>query len=340
MSGSSSEDDILGNVPGLEDDSGSDEGTSEGSSTPASDTEDTGSAGEPSEATPSQAKEGQPPIVRRSDGLVDRQSQTDPRVRDLVDPATGQIVAKGGIERRIFDKAQRAEQQANAFRSQLQTANTQLETLRSVNSVANQLKLQPEQQVMAMRVMSDFMKDPVTTIEYLIGEVKAKGYQIPSLNGAGQQTDMAAFQRMLDERLAPMMQERQQQAAAQQAQVRAKETLDNFLGQEPDARANLDILANMIEQDQQLSLESAYIRFMRWCMVNQLDPTQPVGPQVQSRDQQQQQSPGNQPRQPRPLPTGRPMNGQVGAVERRPFDEHSEWSDIIKQSMAEAGMQR
>jgi hypothetical protein len=335
-----SEKDILSNVPGLEDDSGGDDSGSEGAGSQPTESEESGTASEPAEAPTAQAKEGQPPIVRRSDGLVERQSPTDPRVRDLVDPATGQVVAKGGIERRIFDKATRAEQQANAFKSQLQTANTQLETLRSVNSVANQLKLPPEQQVMAMRVMSDFMKDPVTTIEYLIGEVKAKGYQIPSLNGAGQQTDMAAFQRMLDERLAPMMQERQQQEAARQAQTRAKETLDNFLGQEPDARANLDILANMIEQDQSLSLESAYIRFMRWCMVNQLDPTQPVGPQAQAREQQSQSLPGNQPRQPRPLPTGRPMNGQVGAVDRRPFDEHSEWSDIIKQSMAEAGMQR
>lgn len=339
MSGSQSDDDILANVPGLEDDGDEHETGSqpEESGTGRVDNDNTGRQ-EQSNAQP----EDDARIVKRTDGLVERANAANPRVRDLVDPMTGQVVAQGGIERRIYEQSKRHERDAQTLRRENEQLKAQANGYQQANSLATQLGLSAEAQSTALRVMSDFTKDPVRTIEYLIAEVKGKGYNIPSLNGQGQATDLEAFAKLMDSRLAPIMQERQQQQRIQEANERGKRELDNFLEQAPDARANLDILAEMLTGDQSLNLNSAYIRFLTWCSANQLDPTQHVGPQLQARQQQQQPSPADQPRQVRPLPGNRGMNNgsAIPVGSRAVHDENSEWSSIIGDSMLEAGYNR
>jgi hypothetical protein len=299
MSGSNkSDDDILANVPGLEDDS--DDG---GQETEGGEQQGSGQTTEQGNDNTNNTQQGaqghdDPRIVKRTDGLVERANAANPRVRDLVDPMTGQVVAQGGIERRIYEQSKRHERDAQTLRRENEQLKAQANGYQHANTLATQLGLPPEEQATAFRVLADFKKDPVRTIEYLIAEVKAKGHNIPSLMGQGQATDVEALAKLLDQRLAPLMQERQIVQQNQQAQENAKRDLDNFLDQAPDARANLDILAEMLTGDPSLNLNSAYIRFLTWCSANQLDPTQHVGPQLQAR-QRQAQDPAPQPRQTR-----------------------------------------
>lgn len=339
----STEETLLSNIPGLEDegDAGNDDAdSSQSSGNETTDTQGQQPTGGQEQGTGEQRdQDGR--IIKRTDGLVERQSTTQPGTRDLVDPVTGQVVAHGGIERRIYEQSKRHERNASALARENAQLKAQTQGAQQANSLATQLNLSPEMQSTAFRVMSDFVKDPVRTIEYLIAEVKGKGYTIPSLNGQGQATDMEALAKLIDNRLAPVLQDRQQAERVRQAEAQAKQHLDSFLDQAPDARANLDVLAEMITGDQSLNLQSAYIRFLTWCSANQLDPTQHVGLQLQAR-QQQQSSPAVQPRQTRPLPNGRQVNSNsaipVGA--RATHDENSEWSSIINDSMAEAGFNR
>lgn len=350
MSGSR-EDDILSRIPGIEDtnDSATDtsEDTSQGTGGDAGIDDTDKSAidgvfsGRGTKDAPDKAAAQQPPIVRRHDGLVERQSTTNPRTRDLVDPVTGAVVANGGIERRVYETAQRTQRENQQLQQQLREATTRVEALSSANTLGQQLGLSSEHQTAALRVMSDFIRDPVKTVEYMIAEVKAKGYSIPSLEGQGGQSDMAAFQRMLDERLAPLTQQRQQEVQLQQAEANARRELDNFLNQEPDARNNLDVISQMLTQDRQLSLPNAYIRLLRWSAQNGFDPSQPLGPQIEARQTQQPPLPVSQTRTPRPMPNGRTMsNGVVPTEQRRSFDENTDWRDIIDASMREAGINR
>jgi hypothetical protein len=341
--------DMFSNMPGMEDDNE----TEDTSSTETQGTEQsegaeqqgslfdrsTGDGGR--EDTHRQTTEDPNRIVKRQDGLVERQSATDPRRRDLVDPVTGQIVAQGGIERRVYEQAKRNEREANALRAEVQQLRAHTQGMQQANTVATQLGLQPDVQITAMRVMADFMKDPVRTIEYLIAEVKGKGYNIPSLQGAGQGTDMEALAKLIDQRLQPITSRYQQEQQLSANHQRAQRDLDNFLTDVPDARANLDIIAEMITGDNTLSLDRAYTRFVQWCSANQLDPTQHVGPQLQYRQQQQQVAqPGAQPRQAtRPLPGNRQLNGSsIPLNSRVAHDADADWSAIIAESMSDAGM--
>jgi hypothetical protein len=345
MSGSKTDDDILANVPGLDDEGDNGQDTSGDQQDNASGFQTDSSSDQRREQQGNreqQQTDDNGRIVKRTDGLVERQSAADPRRRDLVDPVTGQVVAQGGIERRIYEQSKRHERDVTTLRRENEQLKAQANGYQQANSLATQLGLSAEAQSTALRVMSDFTKDPVRTIEYLIAEVKGKGYNIPSLNGQGQATDLEAFAKLMDSRLAPIMQERQQSQQVQQANVRAKAELDNFLDQAPDARANLDILAEMLNGDQALNLNSAYIRFLTWCSANQLDPTQHVGPQLQARQEQAQTPPATQPRQARPVPGNRNMNGNsaIPVGSRAVHDENSEWSNIINDSMLEAGYNR
>lgn len=338
--------DLFSNMPGFDDEtsntdahedtsSGSDEDGQRAGAQPDQGTEH----GSREDTAGSQPNEDPTRIVRRQDGLVERQSQDDPRRRDLVDPVTGQVVARGGIERRVYEQGKRAERELQTVRQQNQQLQAQVQGLTQAGGLAQQLGLSAEAQSTAMRVMANFQRDPVNTLEYLISEVKAKGYNIPSLNGQGGQTDLAAFERMIDQRLRPFTQQAEQVRMQEEAQAKARRDLDSFLDEEPDARANLDIIAEMLQKDTSLNLNSAYIRFIKWCSVNQLDPTQHVGPQLQTRQQvaQQTQQPGQQPRT-RPLPNGRQMNGStVVPAGSRTLDTDASWDAIVRESMAEAG---
>lgn len=341
------DEDMLNGMPGFEDEaneSGGDEGSQgEGEGAPDRNEGRTADPGtEQGRGTDPAGESTTDPerIVRRNDGLVERQSADDPRRRDLVDPVTGQVVAKGGIERRVYENGKRAEREAHGLKQQVTQLQARLQGVDAAGGLGKQLGLAPEVQAMALQTMANFMKDPVNTLEYLIAEVKAKGYNIPSLSGQGG-TDMAALQRMLDERLAPLRQQSDREQHMARAQAKAQEDLDNFLGEMPDARANLDVMAEMLKSDSSLSLHSAYARFLLWCSGNSLDPTQHVGMQLQARQQAQQPQPGQQPRTQRPLPNGRQMsgNGTVPA-NSRPIDHDTSWENIIRDSMVDAGYQQ
>lgn len=364
MSGAqSTEDTILSNIPDFQDDgNGADtstqtdttQGGGQSSAAPVANTTQVDAGGVTSGGTNNTTQQpATQPIVRRHDGLVEKPNAANPNTRDLVDPVTGQIVAQGGIERRVYETGARHARENTTLKQQLQTANAQLGAVNQVTQVARDLQIAPENQVVAMRVMSDFLKDPVKTLEYLVAEVKAKGYQIPFLTaGITPGMDLQAVGRMIDNKMAPLTAQQQQQQQQETARTNAKATLDTFLGTHPEAEHNLATMAEMITAQPGLSLSDAYVKLIGWATQNGLDYTQPLGPQIAARNggQQQQQpttqqpqlnQPQNQPQgNTRPLPQGRSAASGAAPVEgSKQFNENSTWGDIIRDSMRETGMQ-
>ena len=248
------EDFILSNIPGVDDapdNSGADRGGGDtggaaGGSVGGGERQ---TSAQPTSDTRTADGQQQPAEVRRRhDGLVERQSETDARTRDLVDPRTGRTVARGGIERHVFEEGQRHARENATLKQQLSALQQHAGTATELTRVANEMQLSPDHQVIALRVMGDFLKDPVRTLQSLVEEVKSKGYQIPFLTeGVTPGMDLAAIQRMIDAKLAPITQaeQRTQQEAAQRAHV--GQQLDAFLNTNPEANANLDVLAQMMQ---------------------------------------------------------------------------------------------
>lgn len=343
---SGTEESILGNIPDFQDEGGAGVDSSVDSGSGGS-TDSSGggrSSAQPTQTSSQPAQQdqrtNQPPIVRRHDGLLERQSAEDPRTRDLVDPVSGRIVARGGVERHVYEQSQRVQRENNQLKTRVSGLENALRSSNEVIQEAARLGVQPEDQKIAIRVMSDFMRDPVRTLEALVEEVKSKGYQIPFLTqGVTPGMDMNAFSRMIDAKLQPILQERQQNVQHAQAQAAARRDLDAFLEENQDANANLDVLSEMLQAQPGLPLQSAYIKMVRWSHENGLDWTQPLKPQIAALRQQQQ------PTQPqadsRPLPGRRSATTQgtqrMNGGNPQQFTENASWADIIRSAMEESG---
>lgn len=277
-------------------------------------------------------------IQRRHDGLIERPSADGANTRDLVDPTTGQVVARGGIERHVFELGQRHARENNTLKQQLTQAQQGLAQRGEVDRVARDLNIAPENQVVALRVMSDFLKDPVKTLEYLVAEVKAKGYTIPFLTeGVSQGIDLQAVSRLIETKMAPLTQQQQREADYTRSMEQSKQTLDTFLGTYPAADANLGTLAEMMTQQPSLSLHDAYIQLISWAGQQGYDYTKPLGPQIHQRFGEQRQEPAQRQQFTRPIPNGRSAsNGVDDMSNAAQFNENSSWSDIIRSAMRES----
>lgn len=354
MSGST-EDSILSNIPDFRDESDADTSATDQTQTSAAPTQTSSqspnTSAQPTD-TDSQGSGTQPPTQqafrRRHDGLLEQPSADNPKVRDLVDPQTGRVVAKGGIERHVFEEGQRHARENVAIKGQLQQLQGFVQSVGEVTREAARLNIKPEDQMIAMRVMSDFLRDPVKTVQYLVEEVKAKGYPIPFLEqGISPGMDMAAIGRMIDTKMAPLTQQQRAQQERAQVEQRATAELNTFLGNNPDANENLDVLAEMMQAQPSLTVQDAYTKMIRWAHVNDLDWTQPLKPQIDARRQapQGQQPNHQQPtqQQQRPVP-GRRSGGAGatpmanGADTGQQFNENASWADIIRASMQENGV--
>jgi hypothetical protein len=339
MSGTETE--ILRNVPDLggEDDVGGDTSSDVGGGDSGSSNAGRTSA-QPEQSGGQQAQ--QQPVRRRHDGLVEVPNAENPNTRDLVDPVSGKVVAQGGIERRIFEDSQRTMRENNQLKQQVAGMTNAMRQSNEVIQEAARLGVQPQDQLVAVRVMADFMRDPVRTLQTLVEEVKSKGYPIPFLEqGVTQGMDMAAMARMMDGKLQPFMQERMQNQQNQQARQAAQRDLDNFIGGNPEAHNNLDVLAEMLQAQPGLPLQEAWVKMIRWSHENGLDWTQPLKQQIAAMQSQQQPTPQQQSDN-RPLPGRRSVNTQQTQRVNGSGQTHSEntsWSDIIRDAMRESGMQ-
>jgi hypothetical protein len=346
MSESTTESGILNSIPdigagGAEGDSGHSSGVG-GSADGGSDSGGRSSAapapsgqGEQQSAGPQQ----QAPVQRRHDGLLEVPNQQHPNTRDLVDPVTGRVVAQGGIERRVYEEGQRHARENAQLKQQLQAFQQHVQGTDGVIREAQQLGIGPEQHSVALRVMADFQKDPVRTLEYLVNEVRAKGYNIPFLQqGTTPGMDMEAFSRMIDAKLQPFTSQQQLQQRHAQAQAAAKQQLDQFIAENPAVNSNLDVIGEMFAAQPNLSLDRAWSLLIQWAATNGLDWRQPLKAQIAARQQQptQQQSPA----QTRPLPGSRSAgNGAIPRADANgQYSENSSWSDIIRGAMHESGM--
>lgn len=344
------EDSILNSIPDFQaDDHGADDAstsstegqTSQGDSGGARTSappQQSGQQGDATQQTPQQRE-----FRRRHDGLLERPNPDNPNTRDLVDPVTGRTVAQGGIERRVFEEGQRHARENQQLRQQVTQYANAMQQVSTVTQEAARLNIKPEDQITAFRVMSDFLRDPVATLTYMVEEVKSKGYQIPFLtNGVTPGMDMNAIQRMIETKMAPITQAQQEQQRSQQYRAQAERDLSAFINDNEDAQQNLDVLAEMLQAQPSLTLHGAYTRMIRWAHENGLDWTQPLKSQIAALQQQGQQPTHQQPtQQPRRALPGRSGNGgntqplQNGQNMGTQFNENASWADIIRSAMRE-----
>jgi hypothetical protein len=242
----------------------------------------------------------------------------------------------------VYEEGQRHQRENQQLRGQVQQMQTAINTGNSVLGEAQRMGITPDQHVIALRVMNDFMRDPVRTLQYLVEEVKSKGYNIPFLSeGVTQGMDMGAFARMMDAKLAPFQQVYQAQQQSARVQAEAKQTLDTFISYNPAAQHNLDVIGEMLQAEPGMTLDRAFTMMVQWAVSNGLDYSRPLKPQLSQRQQPTYQQPTqHNVQQTRPLPGARSaLNGAVARADANgQYSENASWSDIVRSAMNDSGM--
>ena len=259
-----------------------------------------------------------------------QQEQGQPRgPQDLVD-RDGNVIARGGKERRFYETAQKERQRADTLTNEINTLRTKVEAFEGTANLPNQYNLTPEELTTGAQLISAFKDNPVDTIKYLLTEAQSAGHNI---EGVGQGTDVAALGKMLDDKLSPLTTERQQTLEHQQRQEQATQIYDQFMSSYPDSAVHQDTLAQLLERDTTLSPEAAYFKLKSFYLEKGLDWNTPLDVHEQNIQAQVQTKENTQ----SSLPSGStPADNVTDAAQIASVDTDME--DIIKDSMREAGI--
>jgi hypothetical protein len=268
---------------------------------------------------------------------------------NLVDPATGEVVAKAGNERFYFEIArnssgyiQKATRQLEAMQVDLQNANTQLQAYNDLHTEARNSNLSTAEQTEAVKMMAAYKQNPASTLKYMLTEAAANGIDLNEVFGEGSNFEVGAIGKLIDEKLKPFTTQADMQRQQQQIQEDAAKQATEFLNKYPDAKMHEPVLASLITKNPGLGLVDAYYQLKDFARENNLDWNSPLSEQLGQTQQQPQQTQQKQTTTPQQKPMVSGHNAQTVAAGKQQTTQNSmgataRTDDIVRQAMQEAG---
>ena len=295
---------------------------------------------EATEVNTSETQEASPETQQADSGQssddgtgTEPQQQQTRGPQDLVDKE-GNVVAKGGKERRFYEQLQSTKQQNGALNQQVQQLESQIKAITDAGNLGTQYELTPEELTTGAQLVKSFKDDPVNTVKYLLTQAQAAGHNLDDVATGG--VDAAAIKQMVNEAVSPLVQDRQQRVEAEQNQQKAMEVYNGFMSQYPDAQIHENSLARLLESDRNLSPEAAYFKLKNFYLEKGLDFGVPLET-IAEQEQQRQQTPEVNTQQ--TLPSGGNIPVQNVTDTADIADVGTSYDDIIRQSMRDANIQ-
>lgn len=246
---------------------------------------------------------------------------------NLVAP-DGTIIAKAGAERRHFERARDMERHVRNVEGQLAEARNELAASRAQFQQFQSSGLTPDQATHGIQWVAQFHKDPLATVKNLLTQLEAQGINVrQQLFPDSGAANMAAIQQMLDQRLAPLQQDRERQVATQRQEQQARHAYEEFIARHEFASVHEDLIADVMRKTG-MDATASYWRLNAWAAQNGLDFSKPIGPQLNTAQQQQQAAP----RQTTP-----PRGGGQAPVQQaqKAIGANAGWDEIIQAAMNE-----
>lgn len=269
---------------------------------------------------------------------------------NLVDPKTGQIIARAGSERRLFERSSRADSEVTRLTEKLSNAEKNLQTVQYLNGMPGQLRLTSDETKAGLELVAEFKKNPVETAKKVVAMALEAGHNISDILGksVGDSVDMRAITQLIDSKLAPLTSQRQTEQRTSANQEQAQAAVNKFLDDHEYAEVHIQAIDRLLGSNPGMTPEKAYYEIRMFAVQHDLDFAKPLGPQVEAaRAEMQAANGGNGRREPargqqaqqrtqRPMPNGSSSNGQHRQAEEPAFaPASSAWGDIIKQAMQE-----
>lgn len=266
---------------------------------------------------------------------------------NLIHPKTGQIIARAGSERRLFERGQRMQTELEQRGNRIQQLEHQLNETRVLNDMPRELNLSTEDLRVGLPLVSEFIKNPVEGARKIIEMVAGMGHNISEIfgNNAGDTIEMRAVARMLDERLKPLQElqtQRTQAAKDVEQRTAAQSKVREFFDSHENAEMHAEVINDLIGRrwqggDESFTPEKAYYELRVYAAQHGLDWNKPLKPQLEhqaSASNGRPSQPDSTSRGPRSLPNGHRGNTSQRSVRETEYaDPMDSWEDIIRRSM-------
>ena len=185
----------------------------------------------------------------------------------------------------------------------------------------------PNSVALGVRIVSDMQRDPVGTVKKLVAECLAAGHNVEGIQ-AGLNAEVLAL-------VNSKLNARPQDTGPTEEQINsaAMQEVNSFYSQYPDARVHDDLLARVLADHPEMTLQDAYFGTKQQFALRGYDWSKPIDQQAKQSDQQADPQPFA-----KPLPNGRNIPNADPANKVVMVPETMETGDLVKLAMREAGL--
>lgn len=182
--------------------------------------------------------------------------------QDLVD-ADGNIIAKAGAERRFYEENVKLKQQKADFDNRIlpqikQNYNAMMAKVNAYEETYKAMQasdMTPEDISLGIELVRQWRKSPEETLKFLLTQAKSYGINI---EGHTSGIDVAAISQMMDQKLQPFVQERENAIRQQEVLANAQKMQKDFYQRYPDAKIHNKELAFLYRKNPNASLDAVY----------------------------------------------------------------------------------
>ena len=246
----------------------------------------------------------------------------------------GQIIAKAGTERRLYEKTQRlgaALDNKSQALAKYEAEDKQFDNLRGkVKSHG----LSVDEFAEGINMVIDFKSDPIGTAKKVLETVLAMGHNVTDILGAdaGNAIEMSAVSKMLDERLKPLLSPLETKRVTDEQTERAQKAWEKFCDDNEYAEVHEVILDSMLGENPDLTPQKAYNALVQFANKHGLDISLPLGPQIErKKSAQNNTNRNNNPRTQKPFPNGSSVSQQ--SINSGDINPNDDWASIIKKAV-------
>lgn len=253
----------------------------------------------------------------------------------------GKILARSGEGARLWQEASRAIAQVNNLTRQLDAANRKIATQDAIVTQANEIANLPQKFGISredfnegITLMSKWRANPLEVCKDIIARTMTFGYNATDILGksAGDALEMRGVQQMIREATAPLLADRNARTQSEQQNTQVQQAYQAFVDQYEYADVHSEAIANLMNNKGMKPVD-AYYTVREFARDNQLDFTQPLGPQVAQRASGQRQTP----RMPLPNGSGGGSGVSQGQTTTQPTYASADdtWGDILNSVLKE-----
>ena len=202
--------------------------------------------------------------------------------QDLLDE-NGNIIAKAGAERRFYEENVRLKKERDHFNNNImpkikQEYDTMAAKIEAYNQTFQSMQagdLTSQDIQLGMELIRQWKQSPADTVKFLLTQAKSLGININE-DGTSNKIDMQAINQMLDQKLQPFTQEREEQQKIMMAKSNARKVYDNFMNMYPDAANHVDEIAYLYKKNPNVPLGEIYWQVKNYYLQNGYDFNTPL----------------------------------------------------------------